>query len=104
MWMLPGRNAQQSVSNLYTWLDRVAVSYCGSSLAYDEQGRMQGHYHQMKGVEADRFLTELLRQLDAWGADCERRNLSCGQALKISAGSGRGHMTLLKITVGPLKG
>ena len=104
MWMLPGRNAQQSVNNLYTWLDRVAVSYCGSSLAYDEQGRMQGHYHQMKGVEADRFLAELLRQLDAWGADCERRNLSCGRALKISAGSGRGHMTLLKITVGPFKG
>ena len=79
------------------------ISYCGSSLAYDgEGGRMQGHYHQMKGVEADQFLGELLRQLDAWGADCVRRNVSCGHALKISAGSGRGHIAHAYYVVGSM--
>ena len=74
-------------------------------LAYDGKGgRLQGHYHQMKGVEADEFLGKLLRQLDTWGSDCTRRNVSCGSVVKISAGSGRRHMTLMKIVVGPFKG
>ena len=74
-------------------------------MAYDGQGgRLQGHYHQMKGVEADGILGKLLRQLDTWGSDCTRRNMSCGRIMKISAGSGRGHMTSMKIVIGPFKG
>ena len=103
--MLPGRNAAQSLSNLEQWLNSVAISYSPGCLAYDGQGgRLHGHYHQMKGVEADGFLGELLRQLDTWGADCTRRNVTCGRAVNISAGSGRGHMTLMKIVVELLKG
>ena len=97
MWMLPGSNTAQSLSNLQQWLDNVAIFYSPGCMAYDGQGvRLQGHYHQLKGVEADGIFGELLRQLDTWGSDCTRRNVSCGRIVKISAGSGR--------VVGPFKG
>ena len=103
--ILCGRNAAKSLSNLQQWLDSVAISYSPGCLAYNGQGgRLQGHYHQMKGVEADGFLGELPRQLDTWGADCTMRNVSCGLAVNTSAGLGRGHMILMKLVVGPFKG
>ena len=102
---LPGTDAEESLSHLQEWLDTIAIAHSTGCLATDGDGhRLPGHYHQMTGVEADDFLGELSRQLDSWGAYCERHNLSCGSILKISAGSGRGHMKLVSMKIGPFKG
>ena len=86
MWMLP----QQ-------WLNAIATHYSPDCLAFDQGKRVQGHFDQIKGVKADTFLGILSTQLDEWGADCLGRGLSCGKAIKISAGSGKGHMKMIPI-------
>ena len=105
MWMLPGRNAAQSLSNLQGWLDSVAETHSPGCRASDGEGQfLTGHYQQMKGVEADEFLGDVSRQLDEWGGFCQSRGLSCGRFIKVSAGSGRGHMKYITIKIGPFKG
>ena len=85
MWMLPGRNAAQSLSNLQGWLDSVAETYSPGCRASDGKGQfLTGHYQQMKGGEADEFLGEVSRQLDEWGAFFQSKCLSCGCFIKIS--------------------
>ena len=58
----------------------------------------------MKGGEADDFLGEVSRKLDEWGAFCQSRGWSCGRFIKVSAGTGRGHMKYVKMNIGPFKG
>lgn len=74
MWMLPGRNAVQSLRNLQEWLDAVAVSTYLGSVATNKQGqRLESQYHRMKGYEADGFVGELSTQLNEWEWNAKRR-------------------------------
>ena len=79
--MLPDATPEQSVSNLYTWLDNVMIGLgFSSSLAMAPNGqRIPGVFHHLGKEEWSTFRGHLGNLTRHWHLDCLTNNLSAGQ-------------------------
>ena len=79
-FMLPGATPEQSVSNLYAWLDNVMIGLgYSSSLAKAPNGqRIPGMFHHMAKEECANFRGHLGNITRHWHIECLTNNLSAG--------------------------
>lgn len=89
--------AAQSLANLKTWLDSLAVAVCKEDplVCYSDQTRAHGVYHRMRQAEHTRFIAAIARHVN-WSAECVAANLTCGKLLSIEAAE-RGTLTVIHI-------
>ena len=103
--MLPGANEEQSVTNLYQWLDDVATQLgLTHSFATSFNGnRIPGVYHHLSRTEEQNFRHRLSNLCDHWHADCVGSNASAGFMVEISGGSGteKGMLSVVSVGLGP---
>ena len=104
MFMLPGAPKDQSVNNLYEWLDAImmAMGYTGS-LAHSSSGhRIPGVYHHLSKEEFVTFKNNLDRITREWHFECLSHNLSAGYMVELYGGTcGKGSLLASAVTMGP---
>ena len=102
--LLPGATAEQSVNNLYTWLDTIMVSLgLGGSFTYSSSHqRIPGIYHHLSKQELVTFKNTLDRVIRQWQIECLTNNISAGYMVEIfGAACGKGSMLASAVSIGP---
>ena len=104
MFILPGATPEQSVNNVYQWLDSIMIAMGYSSvLAMSPSGqRIPGMYHHMSKEEYTNFRGQLDTITRAWHIDCLNNNLSAGFMVEVTGGMcGKGSLLMSAINIGP---
>ena len=105
IFVLPGANEEQSVFNLYGWLDTVATQLgLGHSFAVAFNGnRIPGVYHHLSVTEEQKFRHHLSFICHQWHGECYVNNESAGFIVEISGGVGmaKGMLSVVSLGVGP---
>ena len=104
IFMLPGGNEEQSIINLYQWLDSVATQLSLShSFAIEFNGnRIPGVYHHLSKTEEQRFRHHLGSICNQWHLECIQNNISAGFMVEISGGCGtaKGMLSIVSLGLG----
>ena len=105
IFTLPGGNEEQSIANLYRWLNDVATQLgLNHSLAISFNGnRVPGVYHHLSKIEEQRFRNHLGSICDQWHLECIQGNISAGFVVEISgvAGTAKGMLSVVSLGLGP---
>ena len=105
IFALPGGNEEQSVANLYRWLDNVATQLgLNHSFATAFNGnRIPGVYHHLSKVEEQRFRMFLGSICNQWHLECMQGDISAGFVVEISVGTGtaKGMFSAASLGLGP---
>ena len=96
---------EQSVNNLYQWLDTVANTLgLTHSLAMASNGnRIPGVFQHLNLKEANNFRRQIDRICHQWHIECLQNDNSAGFVVEVSGGSGSGKagLTVLAVGLGP---
>ena len=97
--MLPGANEEQSIANLYRWLNNIATQLgLGHSFAVAFNGnRIPGVYHHLSKTEEQRFRHEIGYRCQEWHAECIANNQSAGFVVELSGGGGGAAKGMLSV-------
>lgn len=104
MFMLPGGTPEQSMNNLYLWLDNIMIGMgYASALAMASNGqRIPGVFHRMSKEDFFNFRGNLDTITRAWHIECLTNGLSAGYMLEVIGGTcGKGSLMASAITLGP---
>ena len=95
-----GTSANESVQNLYDWLDRLILRFCTNDVfVYNSSGRRKyGWYQAMTGRPYTKFMNNLSSSLRGWGTGGFSRGRSCGTQI---CGAGTGVVTIEPLSLGP---
>ena len=106
--VLPGHSPSQSVKNLFSWLDAVAMQFnLQHSFVFDQNNvRVPGCYQHLATQQETDFRQRLIRETKMWGHQAVGANRSCGSMLEVGGGSGSGKGALLMsaFEFGPFQG
>lgn len=105
--MLPGATPQDSVENLYNWLDTVIVTagFSHTQAMSSTGGRVKGAFHHLSREELNKINEILDIRTRQWQVECIQNRLSAGMKVEISggSGSGRGLLTMSVVGLGPFQ-
>ena len=103
--VLPGHTAWQSVCNLYSWLDAVAIQMnLQHAFVFDQNNVwVPGCFQHLRIEEETDFRQALNRLTKIWGHQAVGAMNSCGTMLEVG-GSGRGSLLMSAYEFGPLQG
>ena len=105
VFVLPGANEEQSIINLYKWLDDVAMQLgLQHSLAVAFNGnRIPGLYHHLSVVEEQQFRSRIGFLCQQWHGDCIQHNASAGYVVELSGSTGtaKGMLSVVSVGLGP---
>ena len=99
-----GATPEQSVDNLYRWLDIIVTTLgFGSTMATCANGkRIPGVYHHMSKEELVTFRGHLETITRQWHIECLINNFSAGFMLEVTGGTcGKGSLLTSAINIGP---
>lgn len=103
--LLPGATEQQSMQNLYEWLDAIMMRSLGNSacFAHSSSGaRIPGVYHHLSKEEFMAFKNNLDQITKDWHVQCLSANISAGYMVELFGGTcGRGSLLASAISIGP---
>ena len=105
VFVLPGANEEQSVMNLFQWLDNVAAQLgLGHSFAIAFNGnRIPGVYHHLSITEEQKFRHHLSNICYQWHGECLANNTSAGFMVEVSGGirTAKGMLSVVSVGLGP---
>ena len=93
--MLPGATPEQSVNNLYQWLDTLAttLSLRHSLATASNAHRIPGVFDHLSRSEEQMFRRQIDHICRQWHIECLQRNTSAGFVDEVSGGDGTGKGT-----------
>ena len=99
IFVLPGANEEQSVMNLFQWLDNVVAQLgLGHSFAIAFNGnQIPGVYHHLSITEQQHHLSNI------WHGECLTNNASAGFMVEISGriGTAKGMLSVVSLGLEP---
>ena len=102
---MTGATAEQSVNNLYQWLDTLANALgLEHSLAMASNGhRIPGVFEHLSLKEEKNFRRQIDRICHQWHIECLQNDASAGFVVEVTGGnsSGKGALTVLAVGLGP---
>ena len=101
---MTGATAEQSVNNLYQWLDTLANTLgLGHSLAMASNGhRILGVFEHLSKPEEQKFKQQIDGICHQWHIECLQNDTSAGFVVEVSGGSvsGKGGLSVLAARLG----
>ena len=100
--MLPGPTPEQSVDNLYRWLDTLAITLGlrHSLAAASNAHRIPGVFDHLSRSKEQMFRRQLDHICHQWHIECIQNNASAGFVVEVSGGDGTGKGILSVVAVG----
>ena len=102
---MTGTTAEQSVDNLYRWLDTLAnaLDLSHSFARASNLRRIHGVFHHLSTKEMAKFKEHIAHICQQWHFECLQNGYSTGFTVEVSGGdgSGKGGLLASAVPLGP---